>query len=287
MDGGSTVATPFNMSVITMSTDDTTPYIGVFDAIGARQGASLVGWNDTDIISKRCQLSFCMQSYSVSTSNGDQSQAVTQTWSTAQYNSADKYVRINFTDIPSEMNVSSGDVYSIMGQAAVAIQDEVQPMFEGDAILMSSMNTYKYSVNYIQTIWEGLEDINSVFEDVAGQMTTVLRQTGNVTTSTDYSGTVYTTATVIQVRWAWLTGPVAIVLLSVVYLLAGILQTRSSGVGAWKSSPLAMLFMTPELPLRAAIRDDMTTSAELEKMVGGRRVALELRSQGEWVFRPA
>jgi hypothetical protein len=66
------------MSVIS-TTDDTTPYFGVFDAIGITQDAPSVGWNDSEVILSKCRLWFCMQSYSISTNDGDQNQVVSQT----------------------------------------------------------------------------------------------------------------------------------------------------------------------------------------------------------------
>jgi hypothetical protein len=185
------------------------------------------------------------------------------------------------------MNVQSGDTYNIPGHSFIAIENEVQPMFAGNAALEGANRHTIYSVDYMQVIWQGLDNINSLFEDIADTVTVVLRNTGNITTANVYIDTVYTTETIVQVRWPCLIGPIYIVLLSTVYLLAGIIQTRSSGVGAWKSSPLVTLFMTPEALMRQGIRDDMTTSDELQVMVGEQRVKLELRDQGDWVCRPA
>lgn len=50
--------------------------------------------------------------------------------------------------------------------------------------------------------------------------------------------------TCLHVRWGWLTFPIAFVLLTLIFFIAMIIDTRPTGDRAqiWKSSPLALIF---------------------------------------------
>lgn len=86
-----------------------------------------------------------------------------------------------------------------------------------------------------------LSSASAYMERLENAITSFIRQYGD-TPSVDYAqGTEYGLQTCIKVRWAWLILPSALILLTIVFLLATILGTRSRNM-TWKSSALALLF---------------------------------------------
>ena len=86
-------------------------------------------------------------------------------------------------------------------------------------------------------------------------MTNVVRQTGNHPENYD-GGEIYRTLPEeeerykgtaselgYEVRWPWITLPALLVLLSTMILIVTIINTQRSDINAWRSSPLALVFM--------------------------------------------
>lgn len=83
------------------------------------------------------------------------------------------------------------------------------------------------------------DDISTIMGSIADSMTESIRTAGN---STAYSGTGFNSVTYIEITWAWLALPIALVVLTFVLLLVVILRNRASGTPVWKSSSMALLF---------------------------------------------
>jgi hypothetical protein len=80
---------------------------------------------------------------------------------------------------------------------------------------------------------------------LANAISVALRNGGDPFNSAPARGTALVAQTCIHVRWPWLALPASLLLLSSLFLISTMLQTRPPGnqVGkAWKSSPLALLF---------------------------------------------
>jgi hypothetical protein len=115
-------------------------------------------------------------------------------------------------------------------------------------------------------------------------MTNNICQTAQAPVDSKYTGQAFQLNVVVHVRWAWLVLPVLLVVCSAVFLVLSVLQTRSSRVNAWKSSPLALLFSGVEGNLRNTAQDNMGTFGGLVKVVGKLRAALS-KNDGLWQFK--
>ena len=87
------------------------------------------------------------------------------------------------------------------------------------------------------------ESLNSTFQNISESLTTYIRQFGNANHSEPAVGSVMHDETCLQVRWAWLTFPAALVLATVLFFIVTVIATRPTGENAhiWKFSPLALL----------------------------------------------
>jgi hypothetical protein len=89
-----------------------------------------------------------------------------------------------------------------------------------------------------------LASVQSTFDKIAQSMTVHIRNEGNASYSAPALGHVINQETCVQVRWAWLAYPVAVVLLLVIFFAAMIWETGRDvhRVHGWKSSPLALMY---------------------------------------------
>ena len=93
-----------------------------------------------------------------------------------------------------------------------------------------------------------LAKLDSVFSSIANSMTVALRQgPTDYVADPDHSiyvvkGTTWAMETYLHVRWAWITLPVCLVLLSSFFLVATIISSRQKDIALWKSSTLPLLF---------------------------------------------
>ena len=83
------------------------------------------------------------------------------------------------------------------------------------------------------------QDLNQTVKAIAASMTEIIRTGPN---STKEVGVSYVERTFIVIRWGYLSYPLALVFLTMVVLIAVIVETRKHGVIAWKNSALALLF---------------------------------------------
>lgn len=89
-----------------------------------------------------------------------------------------------------------------------------------------------------------LESLNSTFQNISQSITTYMRERGNANHSEPVRGIVLHGQTCLEVRWGWLALPAALVVLTLLFFIAMIIQTRPTGNRAqiWKSSPLALMY---------------------------------------------
>ncbi|KAL8660013.1 MAG: hypothetical protein Q9202_006839 [Teloschistes flavicans] len=85
-----------------------------------------------------------------------------------------------------------------------------------------------------------IDTVNSYMAGLAEAITANMRERGELLPSGDAKGTTHGSQTCIGARWAWLSLPATMFVLTVIFLAATIAQTRTPV--AWKSSATALLF---------------------------------------------
>jgi hypothetical protein len=121
-----------------------------------------------------------------------------------------------------------------------------------------------YSSTVMQAMWEA-QDIPSWVENIALSVTNHTRSSPatcdpngdplNYTHGGMYNGMVHEAMAFLHIRWLWLIYPITILILGLGFLIATMVVTRRSRVGAWKSSPLALLFCPLEGSLHGRFED--------------------------------
>lgn len=110
--------------------------------------------------------------------------------------------------------------------------------------------------------------VNETFRNISDSMTAYLRQHSIPKYSDPAKGLVMHDQTCLSVRWAWLASPSALVILTIIFFLAMIIDTRPTGgrIPVWKSSPLPLFFHGLASPSRAPkVTNDLDGMEEAAK----------------------
>ncbi|KAH6678192.1 hypothetical protein B0J14DRAFT_316769 [Halenospora varia] len=130
---------------------------------------------------------------------------------------------------------------SFGGSVTVSISDldvhDYSVNFDGDAIFGFWASANGSGANYQNT--NDLETgIPKLFDRIATSMTNRIRLSPN---AVQVNGTEWNSVVYIQVHWVWLILPVAVVLMTTVFLVLTIISNRRLKAPLWKSSTLALL----------------------------------------------
>lgn len=125
---------------------------------------------------------------------------------------------------------------------------------------------------------DGTLDWGYLISNVTTAMTAYVRSADNILSINILNGTSHRVETYIHVRWEWLSLPVGLATLSIVFLVATIAKNERRRGMAWKSSSLALLFHGLEGVGRGA-GEGLGQMKEVAKRT---RVVLTRGDDGEW-----
>ncbi|KAL8833563.1 MAG: hypothetical protein Q9176_007921 [Flavoplaca citrina] len=123
----------------------------------------------------------------------------------------------------------------------------------------------------------GIRGLSESLDNLAISMSNALRTTTDILDN--FPGTSTSFEVYIQIEWAWMIVPITTVILSLIFLLITIHQSRQRKIPAWKSSLLAVL-----LGLSSETRSDLggiIRTKEMEEMAKKKNVRLESNG-GQW-----
>ena len=217
-------------------------YAGILNPVVA---LAVANYSDTDIVYTKenltaveakpqvteCALYLCAQRYTNNTYSSDhRSLAPSQT---EQLFAQDTFGLFGVNNLTTQSNsttsFASNLSYSIQGTTVL----EIVNSFLSTITLMDEIEA-----GWMASLDDG-DGASPVMKKIATGITDAIRTGPNTTT---VIGEAFTTQTYISVRWYWAVAPIAITVLSIMFLIAVIIHTgRAKGVGVWKSSALALL----------------------------------------------
>lgn len=278
------VSTSTNGSGAYNISDETKLYLSVFDLFGAPYNGNDFNENTN---STECALRFCIQAYEISVNKTIQLQTAIHNWSetsAVSHSQGNISTNRNFTNIPSYMNTNAGSNYTISGLAITAYQENLVSILEGNVTAGYSDATFQYGNYFVQGVWNGSSDAHTWIKNLALSMTNNIRTMAATDNFADlYAGTAYFNESFVHVRWARFIFPVALVVLSTIFLLLSMIETARSGVGAWKGSPLWILFMDVDEGVKGRVGGAWRRKDGVRDVVGEEKVGLVLGGEG-WRF---
>lgn len=211
----------------------------------------------------------------------------------------------NTTAVPSVFNASVPNItvpaecqYLIYEPTRMSL-DYYMASFLNGSVTVNPDRNYDYNTNgpvqinrFCNLGRMSIDSVSAIFSNISDSMTAYIRQSnssdGHTLLNDDQAapapGHVWQTETCIEVRWGYLAFPIALVLLTMIFLVAVIMETsHHQEADAWKSSALALLFHGLDPRTRDLQGAGMESMKEMETAAKGMRVRLR-RGEGGLVF---
>lgn len=250
-----------------------------------------------------CALFWCVQEISASVTAGKYHEDVIKTWSNASLRNSgcDK------DDVcVCDTNVIGNHILSLVGNlddltynttnfsVGVATQATFEQFlgnfFTGSVSTSMAQSDLSFSSDFMAALvpsrsssanGEGttLTNVPELINNISQSMTTRMRQSARTDPNAQILGDAYELDSFVQVRWKWLALPLALLLLTLVFLLAAIRTSAQAKVLPWKSSSIALLFHGLSEDRREAGRW-VERRAELHEIAGGMQVQLVRTDKG-------
>ena len=213
----------------------------------------LVNKTGNDISATECALSFCVQTFEITVSNGiSHSKPVSSWWPDEE---ASVTISKHIDDITLEppqsvVNEPGGRAFMVEYVQADSLQaflnsDQSGVEYPGNSLFNGSITDFVVGriagTDALLAIYSS-PDISTLFSNIATAMTNVLRTYGNGTGDDTVLGIAYSMEAFIHVRWQWMAVPAALSLTSFIFLITTIVVSHHNHIPVWKSSSLALLF---------------------------------------------
>lgn len=235
--------------------------------------------NDSDdVVAWECTLSYCVNTYSASVTDGDMKQITEKTW---RNNSASHSQGSDLIYNPPHSvinNTANASTFKVANLAANAMNSFMSETFTGSGGIDSSSSGFAFSSDVIHALYNTKNYPKSI-ENLASSMTNNIRQQ-NDSGSSPFEGVAYKTETYVHVRWAWFAYPATVFVLSLLYLLATIIESRNRDIPIWKSSTLALLLHGQSMQLSRFDRVPVSTLSEMTEIA--KEVEIELMDHEDW-----
>lgn len=267
--------------------------------------------NDTyfykgNILAVECGLWLCIQARSVNVTRGvlnDTVVAFANGINDTQH--PDFLTQTRFGKVPDTFNVQNASYYGYSGLGGLGLQTTLTGLLTGAMTINGNFDiSYKAgsvddtltgglpggigsAADCLHAAWVYADDLNAWWARLAKSMTNNIRLNAVLQDEEGdrYAGTAWTNVVFIRVIWLWLIFPAALVLLSCLFLLATIVASARSGIQAWKTWLLPVLYTRLEEGLQEEWRQEYAAEGSLLEEVETRWVGLDDCGEDGWVFR--
>ena len=227
-----------------------------------------------------CALSYCVNTYSAAVHDGNFEQHIKASWlnNSASYSQgADLIYRPPASVINVTGNCSEFRVANLVARALNGFMSET---FTGSGRINSNSSESAFSSDIIQALY-ATEDYSTRIAALATSMTNGIRQQNDSYFSI-FRGRAYKSETYVRVRWAWLSYPAILVLLTVILLIGVIVENAHGEIRVWGASNIALLFHGHDLPLDDIGRSPINKISQMTRKAKAVKVRLIKASDEEW-----
>jgi len=245
------------------------------------------GGNQTAV---ECLLQYCVQTFNTTVVDGISNTTVVKSQTAASlgitlptFGDEVDEVSVEFDfnsnnmtlSIPSSSgNVSYGSPVSTIFALQTWLGAKLPGYIDVNQYLITSDSASTFSAaaatgNYIASI-------GNVLENIAAAMTNEMRESSG---SINIHGTTYENIAYINVDWKWLTFPIALLVLGLIFLVATIVKSQFSSVGIWKGSTVATMLILKEDTRREL--GPLSSSSRMTQLAKSKKVRLR-NMAGVW-----
>ena len=236
--------------------------------------------NSDDAVAWECAMSYCINKYSTSVTDGVLHQEIEESWrnDSATYGQSSDLL---YTPPDSVKGVlTNASTFRVATLAARALNSFMSETFTGSGGVNVPKSDSAFSSDVIHALYD-TKNFSRRIDNLATSMTNNIRQQ-NGSGITSFDGLAYKTETYVRVRWAWFAYPAAIVLISLVYLIGVIVETTRCDVAIWKSSNLALIFHGKTLVLAKPDRIFVNKASQMAEVAKEVDVELVQSDEEDW-----
>lgn len=282
------------------------------DFVAANVGSWIPGnrtiFSRDNVLAYECGLWHCLQARSVNASNGivkdtlldfrngkyprekqDQPDMWPSTW---------RYIEdpsFNVDNISAYDSYSTLSIFSMNDTLVGALTGSIT-ITPGNSVgytptLIPARDSYSEAgmgsaADCLHAAWKYADDIDAWWARLAKSLTNNIRMNGLLENeeSVRYNGIAWTEVVYTEVRWLWLIFPATLVALSMLFLIATMIESWHSGLKPWKSFILPVLYTRLEDGLQEEWKQEFAQGNTLLNEVKGRWAALD-NNDDAWVFR--
>ncbi|KAL8788419.1 MAG: hypothetical protein Q9195_007298 [Heterodermia aff. obscurata] len=219
---------------------------------------------DTGSVEKAhlCALSFCVRRYNDKVDRTVLSSEVLDIAYSAISGTYESLHSYNFTNGNETLNYTPSwdvtDSYHFEEYLDNAFIQMLQGNVSGATNVINGISIPPTASSQLMFAFSNSKDIPTTMDSIATAISNHMRTTSNTTVS----GQAGSIEAYIQVRWAWLALPGALIVIGMASLVFAITETKKYGSHVWKSSEIALLFhgIQPPIPQTSS----MNTAREME-----------------------
>lgn len=187
-----------------------------------------------------CALYYCVNVYKVTVTDGNLNQKIQTTWRNDSA-SATQDSNLIYNPPASIINITANSSeFYVDSLAAKALNRFMSDAVSGNGSLGSPDSGSVFSSDIVHALYQA-SGLSSRMDNLAVSMSNNIRQQ-NDSGSDPFSGVALKGETYMHVSWGWFAYPVALLLISLVSLIATIVETGNRKIKVWKSSTLALLY---------------------------------------------
>lgn len=196
--------------------------------------------NATEATALNCTLSFCLNQIDANMTSGRLTENITEvpgTWAyTSSYENGSAANDMLLMPNKPDSNHTS---FLVNSWAPSALWHTLTPLINGTS-QTSPDGGMMYDSDILMAFWTSRADIPDLMKYLASSMSTHLRDDSS-DGSVPVTGGSYKTEPYIEVRWAWLALPAAVVVLVPTFTLVLAVMSKRTKTVLWKNSMLALL----------------------------------------------
>jgi hypothetical protein len=217
-----------------------------------------------DISATECALYYCVDTYHTAVNDGIFTETITSNGGKSNYSTDINTFGKNTAITPDSCYVNGTRrenkdtpecTYEVDYMSTLSMSNSLSPLIKGkgDRPVSNRPSWTPETIEAVYGVYGNYSEINTLFESMASALTTHAR---SKVCNSIKNGTAWTMESYVHVRWLWMILPIALVVLSLVFLIITVFHTRKQYI--WKSSPLALLFSDLRIDGAEPLRPDPT-----------------------------
>lgn len=225
-----------------------------------------------DVQAWECALFYCVNVYKVTVTDGNLYQEIKTVWrndsaSSSQNGSLIYHPPASIINITADISEFYVDTL-----AAKALNRFMSVAVSGNGSLNSPDSGSAFSSDIVHALYQA-GSLPSRMDNLAVSMSNNIRQQNN-SGSDPFNGVALKGETYVHVSWGWFAYPAALLLISLVCLIATIVETHKLKIQVWNSSTLALLYQGDQVGVSNGKKLGADTLSQMSHMTEGLHVEL-------------